>query len=504
MALDELAPRARLSRGEVEQLVGAVILPSLRPVGGLGPGSKARRPSRAYLERFPPVGVIGFGRRLSDGATIPGLAEAIAELRADARAPFFVCADLERGAGYHVPGATWLPPVRAIAEADRADGDAAIADSYLARAAELTGREARAAGIELVLAPVLDVNSNPANPIIGPRALGTTPQEVALRGRAFLHGLAAAGVGASLKHFPGHGDTHVDSHLSLPRIDRARASLEALELAPFRDVLGAPEAAALGAALTVMVGHLDVPALTGAPGCPTSLAPSTMDWLAEAGFEGAVLTDGLEMLAVADAPELGVRALEAGCHGLLGPRDEGALAEELVAATLAGRLDPGRLREAARRMRALAVALEATGAPSTSFNRGATDARDERPFADWARNLCLRALVAQPWAATFAGCARGPLPPVFEGPAELVLGLLDALTEGGAPELARELHAAPRLRVAGPRHPLPARLDHPVIWFGPSETVPDCLTDHPHLWAWAPDPVVARALVRLVGAAPSS
>ena len=507
-------------RAELERWIGAVVIPSLRPPGGLAPGATVRAPSQAYLERFPPVCVIGFGRRLSDGATIPGLPAAIADLRARAVRPFAVACDLERGAGYHVPGRTALPPVRALAEAcgPGAVHPLGVDPQLLApveEAALLTGLEARAEGIELVLAPVLDVNSNPRNPIIGARAFGTSPHAVANLGRAFLRGLARAGVGASLKHFPGHGDTHVDSHLALPRVQRrverddeeadagARTSeqegggpefleqsladldsaegmhaLEGVELLPFREVLDAPEAAALGDALTVMVAHLDVPDLTGEPGLATTLAPATGRWLADAGFEGAVLTDGLEMLAVADEPDLGMRALLAGCHGLLGPRDEAALATDLLAAVEAGRLDPAVLKEAAGRMERLASALLAP--PLIAPVAPALDPVE----------LTLRALRAQPHARAFAGRFLGA---ALTGDATLIAQV------GPLPGGEAKAGSSPKLLVAGPRTPLPTPLPGgPVLWFGPPETVPKALRSRPYLWAWAADPVVAQALGRFL------
>ena len=514
-ASHESNERPAPSRAELERWVGAVVIPSLRPPGGLAPGAPLRAPSQAYLERFPPVCVIGFGRRLSDGATIPGLPAAIAALRARAVRPFAVACDLERGAGYHVPGRTALPPVRALAEAcgpgtHHPLGVDADQLAPVEEAALLTGLEARADGIELVLAPVLDVNSNPRNPIIGARAFGTSPHTVANFGRAFLRGLARAGVGASLKHFPGHGDTHVDSHLALPRVqrrvdryreqggsaggggaeadggqdfltwslaayDRAEGmlALEGVELLPFREVLDAPEAAALGDALTVMVGHLDVPDLTGEPGLATTLAPATGHWLADAGFEGAVLTDGLEMLAVADELELGARALRAGCHGLLGPRDEAALAQELLDAVEAGRLDPAVLQEAAERMERLAAALL-----TPPFKEEAAPALG--PI-----ELALRALRAQPHATDFAG--RYPNAELL-GDADLIARLA---LPGAAP--------GPPLVVAGPRTALPKPLPaHPALWLGPPESVPKALRSRPYLWAWAADPVVAEALARFL------
>ena len=171
-------------RRRLEKWIGAVIIPEFRPVGGESPEALERRPSEAYLRRFPPLGLIGFGRRMPDGLRIEGLEALTGDLvqsanRITGRSPF-VCADLECGAGYHLPGASLLPPARALAAAE------STLPGAVAAAAERTGREARAAGIDLVLAPVLDVNTNPANPIIGVRAFGRTVDEVTTAGRDFV------------------------------------------------------------------------------------------------------------------------------------------------------------------------------------------------------------------------------------------------------------------------------------------------------------------------------
>jgi len=457
-----------------ERWIGAVILPSVRPPGGLAPGAPARCPSDAYLARFPPLGVIGFGRRLPDGATIDGLADELAALRARAPEPLFVCADLEEGAGYHAPGATRLPPARALAEAEL------VRPGSLYEAGLVTGREARARGIELVLGPVLDVNSNPANPIIGSRAFGCDAAGVAGAAEAFLAGLGAAGVGASLKHFPGHGDTDVDSHLALPRVDRALAELEGLELEAFRRVLDGRAARALGFGLTVMMGHLDVPALTGVCGLATSLSRRAVAWLAAAGFEGAVLTDGLEMLAVASEPDLGVRALEAGCDGLLAPGDEGALAQSLLDGLAAGRLGEDTLRRAAHNMHGLARALPPTGGVAAPSPPGL------------GVELARAALLAQPgyaaWRARIEGARAVGLR--IDGAAALVGRLRAALPAVSDGEV---------LAVGAPGEPVPA-LDRAssFLWFGPPESLPAAAHELPHLWAWAPGGAAEAAVLDLL------
>lgn len=461
---------------EIERLIGAVILPSVRPSGGLRVGAPERRPSRAYLERFPPAGLIGFGRRLSDGVTIEGLASAIAAVREHAVQPLFACCDLEQGAGYHLPAATILPPARALEEAEMSR------PGTLFEAGRITGLEARAAGIELVLAPVLDVNSNPANPIIGARAFGQGPGSVVRGAGRFLSGLASAEVGASLKHFPGHGDTSVDSHLGLPHVGRSLLELEALELAPYRELLKSPAARALGQRLTIMVGHLDVPALTGKAGLPTSLSPHVIGRLSKLGFGGAVLTDGLEMLAVAAEPELGVRALEAGCHGLLAPCDEQQLAQELLAAVEAGRLAVERLRMAAQRMFVLKEALLVKKSPQIFGSR---------PGLGLA--IALDAFSSQPgWRAMQAELSRAAEGGIeILGDAALVERVGGGLC-GGAVRLglAREGGVLPDFSSLSA-----------FIWFGTPESLPEAARLCPHLWAWSPGKAAEAAVRHLISEA---
>ena len=508
------------TRDELERWIGAVIVPPYRPAGGFEPGSAERRPSSAYLRRFPPALVVGFGRRLSDGATIDGLEQGARALqdecaRLSGRRPA-LAADLERGAGYHLPGRTLLPPARTLAEAET------LRPGSLRDAGYLTGLEARAAGIDLVLAPVLDVNSNPDNPIISVRAFATEPAPVADAAAAFLEGLDAAGAGASLKHYPGHGDTALDSHLELPRVDRDRAGLEALELAPWRGFFGRGEARRMGDRLTVMVGHLDVPALTGEAGLPATLSARSTAWLAVEGFEGVVLSDGLEMGAVADLPDLGVRALQAGCDGLLIPVDEEVLAMELLTAVEGGRLEPIVLRRAAERMERLVAALEEAPAPDADT---LARWRDEAPAL--AGELVLASLGAQPGAAALReALGGGPdrTPDLAVGgqpdlaaalreagpagwtdaaaggdgaPLLLCLGGLvlagrgSAGAEGAVEQAAREAAAA--ARAAG----------RPVglAWFGAPESLPAWAADLPHLWVHAPGPTTTGGLAAFLAGA---
>ena len=152
-------------------------------------------------------------------------------------------------------------------------------------------------------APVADVNNNPANPIIGARSFGDESASVARFVAAQTRGYQRAGVAATLKHFPGHGDTATDSHLALPAVPFERARLDAVELPPFRAGIAAGAAA-------VMTAHIALPALTGSPGLPATLAPEVIVGLLreELGFQGVVITDSLEMAAISRAIDVAAAA----------------------------------------------------------------------------------------------------------------------------------------------------------------------------------------------------
>jgi beta-N-acetylhexosaminidase len=197
-----------------------------------------------------------------------------------------------------------LPPMRQLA----ALGDPALTR----RAAALLGRQLGAIGFSMNLAPVLDVDTNPDNPVIGDRSFGTTPELVLEQALAFAAGLADGGVLSCGKHFPGHGDTALDSHLALPRLTHTRERLERVELRPFRGVKGQLPA--------LMTAHVIFDAVTG--DTPATLSPAAVSQLLrhELGFEGLILTDDMEMKAIADhwgIEQAAVLAIEAGCDQLL-------------------------------------------------------------------------------------------------------------------------------------------------------------------------------------------
>jgi beta-N-acetylhexosaminidase len=218
------------------------------------------------------------------------------------------------------------------------------------------GRRLAECGVNLNWAPSADVNSNPANPVIGVRSFGADPDLVARHTAAYVTGLQAAGVAACTKHFPGHGDTAVDSHLDLPRIDADRALLDSRELAPFRAAIAAGSRA-------IMSAHILVPALD--PDLPATLSRGILTDLlrGELGYDGLIGTDGMEMRAVAATYGIehgSVLALNAGADaicvggGLADDETVRRLRDALVAAVRSGELPEERLADAADRVRALA------------------------------------------------------------------------------------------------------------------------------------------------------
>lgn len=271
-----------------------------------------------------------------------------------ANVPLLIAGDLEYGPGMRLWSPVYLPYVFEGSGGTVLPynmGLGAIGDPAAAEAAgRLTAREARAVGIHWLFAPVLDVNTQPLNPIVNVRSYGSDPALVASLGAAFIRGAQAEGVLTAAKHFPGHGDTELDSHLQLPVLAVGRTRLDSLELAPFR---AAVQAGATG----IMLGHLAVPALTGGRNLPASVSPELTTGLLrqDLGFDGLVVTDAMTMGALRALPgydpgELAVWAVEAGADVVLSPPDAAAAHRALVEAVRAGRISESRLSASVRRI----------------------------------------------------------------------------------------------------------------------------------------------------------
>ncbi|HEY0018670.1 MAG TPA: glycoside hydrolase family 3 N-terminal domain-containing protein [Longimicrobium sp.] len=298
--------------------------------------------------------------------------------------PLLIVSDLETGPGMRLnPGGTRMPPAMAFGAA----GDTALAR----QAGRATGAEARAVGIHLTLGPVLDVNSNPANPIINVRSFGESPEAVARLGAAWLQGARESGLLSVGKHFPGHGDTHVDSHVGLPQISGDSARLDRVELAAFR---GALHAGMDG----VLVGHIAAVGIEGPNAPPASLSPRMIGILrGPMQFRGIVFTDALNMGGVTrrySVTEASILALLAGADALLQPPGHPQVIDGIVAAVESGRIPRARIDEAARRVLTAkaAAGLHRGGArvdPAAVAGSVATEAHREVARTVAARSITL-------------------------------------------------------------------------------------------------------------------
>ncbi len=266
------------------------------------------------------------------------------DLQRHSKYPLLVGADLETGAGFrfwgavHVPtnialgGATTFPSLMAFG----ATGD----PDYAYQMGRITALEALAMGVHLPFAPVLDVNNNPENPIINIRSFGEDPEAVANMGVSFVRGLQEHGVVATGKHFPGHGDTDVDSHLALPIIRAQRERMDSVELVPFR--------AAIDAGIRgMMSAHIAVPEVSGGY-LPSTLSGRVLDDLlrSDLGFDGIVFTDAMDMTAVNrlyPRGEASVMALLAGADVMLMPPDVTQAIDAILRAVRDGRIPESRI-----------------------------------------------------------------------------------------------------------------------------------------------------------------
>ena len=300
---------------------------------------------RALVREDGVAGVVLFQRNVESLVQLIGL---VGELRALRRSPLLVAIDHEGGRGSRVRDLpfTRLPAFRALGRI----GDAASARQW----GTLVARELLAAGIDWDFAPVMDVDSNPANPIIGDRALSSDPAEVARLGVEVIRGMREAGLLTCAKHFPGHGDTAQDSHLALPAVDRPRASLERVELPPFRAAVEAGVDA-------VMTAHVVYVALD--PAVPATLSPGILGIVRDQwGFDGAIASDDLEMAAIAEklSPgESAVLAARAGCDLLLACRHadrQREMLDHLRRAAENGFLAPERVARSLLRVETLQLA----------------------------------------------------------------------------------------------------------------------------------------------------
>lgn len=337
-------------------------------------------------------GLIWYASNVHDTAWITRKLQALAPI------PLFVSADLEAGIGMRFADTTYWPPAMAVA----ATGDVALAET----AGRITAMEARAIGINYIFAPVADVNVNADNPVINTRSFGEDPETVGRFVAAFVRGVQSQPMLATAKHFPGHGDTRVDTHRSLPVLDVDRARLDRVELVPFRAAIDANVA-------SVMIGHLGIPALDATPApvrppdeaaaeniytqdatettragvVPASLSPRVITDLLrrDLGFKGLVIGDAFDMgglVAHYAAGEAAVRAIEAGMDIVLKSADTDAAITAVKDAVRSGRIPEARIDESVRRILLAKRNLDKQPAPPDVIFRSVDTAEHRRIAAD--------------------------------------------------------------------------------------------------------------------------
>ncbi|MDP4881477.1 MAG: glycosyl hydrolase family 3, partial [Cyanobium sp. MAG_137] len=274
----------------------------------------------------------GVGGVILLGGSAAEVALRCSQLGRWAAGPLLLCADVEEGVGQRFDGATWLVPPLALGRLYGREPQQAL--ELAERYGQCTGRDARALGLNWVLGPVCDVNNNPANPVINVRAWGEDPATAGALAAAFVRGVQAAGVLGCAKHFPGHGDTSTDSHITLPLLPHSRERLAAIELPPFQEAIAAGVA-------SVMTAHLMLPELDQER--PATLSKPVLTGLLrqQLGFAGLIVTDALVMDAITGrygAGEAAVLALEAGADLVLMPADADAAIAAIAEAVASGRL----------------------------------------------------------------------------------------------------------------------------------------------------------------------
>lgn len=310
-------------------------------IGSL-PGATVTPELRSLAREFSLGGAILFGRNIEAPEQVSELSHDLQLLSSEL--PLWVSVDQEGGrvARLKEPFTVW-PPMATLGRC----GDEALAQRFAAALAV----ELRAVGITLNYAPVLDIHTNAHNPVIGDRALSTDAADVARLGAAIVRGLQQNGVAACGKHFPGHGDTSVDSHVALPLVEHPPDRIRRVECVPFRAAVAAEVA-------FIMTAHVLVPSFDEQR--PATLSRAIVyDLLRdELGFGGVILSDDLEMQAIAatyTVPDAGVRAVTAGCDGLLvcsgKPETHWALLEALVHAVEDKTIPFGRFEDALARQR---------------------------------------------------------------------------------------------------------------------------------------------------------
>jgi beta-N-acetylhexosaminidase len=341
----------------VDEKVGQLFMPVAEP------NSSWRGRIAEYI-RDQKVGGLLFSKgRLAEQADITNFAQN------ESRIPLLISLDGEWGLAMRLTDAPRYPRNMIVG----AITDESVVEMY----GKEVARQCRAMGIHVNFAPSVDVNSNPNNPVIGTRSFGENAHRVARHGIAYSRGLESGGVMSVAKHFPGHGDTSEDSHLTLPTISHNRARLDSVELLPFKEYIDAGLAG-------IMIGHLNVPALK-TNGMPSSLSQEVGVNLLkdELGFTGLTFTDGMAMKGVSEQPNMSVKALLAGNDIVLGVVNQKREFEQVKRAVEDGTIPNAMLEEKVKRVLAYKYILEAH--KFSNINKADINREVNAPSAEWVR-----------------------------------------------------------------------------------------------------------------------
>ncbi len=257
-----------------------------------------------------------------------------------AKYPLLVAADYEHGITMRIDGATPFPNIMALGAVDD--------ENLTFQMAKIIAKEGRAIGVHQNYAPVADVNNNPINPIINTRSFGENPELVAKHSKAFIKGLQDGGMIATSKHFPGHGNTSIDSHLDLPVLKSSLEELNQIELYPFKENIKA-------GVMSIMVGHLAVPAIEGDSGIPASLSKKIITNLLkeQLGFNGLIVTDALNMHGITNyysTSQATIEAIKAGHDCILFPDNPADAIDAIVSAVRNGEISEERINYSVRKI----------------------------------------------------------------------------------------------------------------------------------------------------------
>lgn len=318
----------QLQQMTLDEKIGQMII-----VSASGKGQTLSNTFKTELEAIKPGGVILFGDNISNSTTLKTY---INNIKATADIPMFISVDQEGGRVQRLKSitdvaVTDIPPMYDVGLTD--------SENVAYDVGRVIGEELGVFGFNMDFAPVADVWSNPNNPVINNRSFGNDADLVAKMSVSTANGILSTGIIPVYKHFPGHGDTATDSHSELPVINKSKEELERTEIVPFRNAIDK-------GAKVIMIGHLDVPALTGTTGVPTSMSYKLIkDYLkGELGYDGVVITDGLNMKGVtnylnANNLSLGVEGVNAGVDIFLGPEDPVALFNQIKDGVLSGKIN---------------------------------------------------------------------------------------------------------------------------------------------------------------------